>query len=103
MSKPQAIDEIITVDETIEKGYFYLENRHFHGPFETEDEASKSALENCNLGSLGECRAIYKGSTKRNNDTNLNEPMGDMHQTSSVNCPSVAAIAESEVATTILA
>jgi len=103
MSKPQEIDEIITVDETIEKGYFYLENRQFHGPFETEEAASKSALENCNLSSPGECRAIYMGSAKRNNETNLNEPMGDMHQTSSVNCPSIEAIEESEIASTILA
>tara|TARA_R110001592_G_scaffold104699_1_gene294593 strand:- start:11075 stop:11338 length:264 start_codon:yes stop_codon:yes gene_type:complete len=81
------IDDVITVDETIEKGYFYLENRQFHGPFESEDLASKAALENCNLKSPGECRAIYHGSTKRDLTTKLNAPMSDMRQTASVECP----------------
>ena len=81
------IDEVITVDETIEKGYFYLENRQFHGPFESEDIASKAALENCNLTTPGECRAIYHGSAKRDQTTKLNEPMTDMRQTASVECP----------------
>ncbi|MFT6029546.1 MAG: hypothetical protein ACI8O8_001282 [Oleiphilaceae bacterium] len=80
------IDEVITVDETIEKGYFYLENRQFHGPFENEGLASQAALENCKLTIPGECRAIYHGSTKRDESTKLNEPMADMHQTSSVEC-----------------
>jgi len=84
MSTTHEVDEVITVDETIEKGYFYLENRQFHGPFDTEEAASTAALENCQFTSPGECRAIYHGSAKRNNETNLNEPMTDMHQTSSV-------------------
>jgi hypothetical protein len=81
------IDEIITVDETIEKGYFYLENRQFHGPFDTEAAASKAALTHCHLSIPGECRAIYHGSAKRDNGTNLNEPLSDMHQTASIECP----------------
>jgi len=99
MSTSNEIDEIITVEETIEKGYFYLENREFHGPYATEDAASKAALENCHLTIPGECRAIYHGSAKRNNETNLNEPMHDMHQTASVTSPSAAASNETEQAT----
>jgi hypothetical protein len=87
MSTTYEIDEVITVDETIEKGYFYLENRQFHGPFEDEGLASQAALENCKLTIPGECRAIYHGSTKRDQSTKLNEPMGDMRQTSSISCP----------------
>tara|TARA_R110001592_G_scaffold93168_1_gene270748 strand:+ start:7272 stop:7535 length:264 start_codon:yes stop_codon:yes gene_type:complete len=87
MSTTYDIDEVITVDETIEKGYFYLENRQFHGPFENEDLASQAALENCKLTTPGECRAIYHGSTKRDQTTKLNEPMSDMRQTASVECP----------------
>ena len=87
MSIAHEVDEFITVTETIEKGYFYLENRQFHGPFETEAAASTAALEHCQLSIPGECRAIYHGSAKRNNDTNLNEPMGGMRQTASVKCP----------------
>ena len=79
-------DEVITVEETIEKGYFYLENRQFHGPFESEAEASKAALENCHLSSPGECRAIYHGSAKRDGETKLNEPLSDMHEIASVVC-----------------
>jgi len=90
MSTTHEVDEIITVDETIEKGYFYLENRQFHGPFDTEEAASTAALENCQFTSPGECRAIYHGSAKRNNETSLNEPMTDMHQTSSVESPSLS-------------
>lgn len=86
----EELDEIITVEETIEKGYFYLENRQFHGPFASEQEASEAALQNCHLNSPGECRAIYHGSTKRDNVTNLNEPLGDMHEIASVACPEVA-------------
>lgn len=87
MSNTYDIDEVIIVDETIEKGYFYLENRQFHGPFESEEVASKAALENCKLTTSGECRAIYHGSAKRDQSTKLNEPMSDMHQTASVECP----------------
>jgi len=90
MSITHEVDEIITVDESIEKGYFYLENRQFHGPFDTEAAASTAALENCQLTSPGECRAIYHGSVKRNNETNLNEPMTDMRQTASVESPSLS-------------
>lgn len=87
MSTTYDIDEVITVEETIEKGYFYLENRQFYGPFENEDLASQAALEHCKLTTPGECRAIYHGSAKRDQTTKLNEPMSDMHQTASVECP----------------
>mgnify|MGYP003385710270 CR=1 FL=1 len=91
MSVTKEIDEIITVDETIEKGYFYLENRQFHGPYETEELASHAATENCQLTAPGECRAIYHGSAKRDNETQLNEPLSDMHQTASVESPETVA------------
>ncbi len=81
------LDEVITVEETIENGYFYLENRQFHGPFATEAEAAQAALENCSLNNPGECRAIYHGSAKRDTETSLNSPLGDMHEISSVACP----------------
>tara|TARA_R110002072_G_scaffold47597_3_gene130795 strand:- start:22908 stop:23171 length:264 start_codon:yes stop_codon:yes gene_type:complete len=87
MSTTYDIDEVITVDETIEKGYFYLENRKFRGPFESEERASLAALENCKLTTPGECRAIYHGSAKMDQTTRLNEPMSDMRQTASVECP----------------
>tara|TARA_R110002167_G_scaffold10666_8_gene48389 strand:- start:1738 stop:2001 length:264 start_codon:yes stop_codon:yes gene_type:complete len=87
MSTTYDIDEVITVDETIEKGYFYLENRQFHGPFESEEVASLAALEHCKLTTPGECRAIYHGSAKRDQSTKLNEPLSDMRQTASVECP----------------
>jgi hypothetical protein len=87
MSKNYDLDEVITVDETIEKGYFYLENRQFHGPFDSEQQASEAALANCKLTSPGECRAIYHGSARRDHTTRLNEPMSDMRQTASVECP----------------
>lgn len=87
MSTMYDIDEVITVDSTIEKGYFYLENRQFHGPFDSEELASEAALEHCKLTTSGECRAIYHGSAKRDQGTKLNEPMSDMRQTASVECP----------------
>ena len=87
MSTAYDVDEVITVDETIEKGYFYLENRKFRGPFESEESASLAALENCRLSTSGECRAIYHGSAKIDQSTRLNVPMSDMHQTSPVECP----------------
>jgi hypothetical protein len=90
MSTNTAIDEAITVEETVEKGYFYLENRQFHGPYKTEEQAAQAAIENCNLTTPGECRAIYHGSAKRDNETNLNVPLSDMHETSSVECPELA-------------
>lgn len=86
MSTTYDLDEVITVDETIEKGYFYLENRQFHGPFESELLASQAALQNCKLSSPGECRAIYHGSTRRDQITKLNSPLSDMRQTSTVEC-----------------
>jgi len=89
MTTSNEIDEIITVDEIIESGFFYLENRQFHGPFESNALASASALENCQLSKPGECRAIYQGSVKRNPDTNLNEPTSDMRQISTVECPTI--------------
>lgn len=90
MSTNTAIDEVITVEETVEKGYFYLENRQFHGPYETEEQASQAAIENCNLTTPGERRAIYHGSAKRDNETKLNVPLSDMHETSVVECPELA-------------
>ncbi len=90
MSAAREIDEVIVVDENIEKGYFYLENRQFHGPYETEEQASKAALDHCKLSTPGECRAIYHGSAKRDTDTNLNVPLSDMRETASVECPEVA-------------
>ena len=87
MSTTYDIDEVITVDETIEKGYFYLENRKFRGPFENEESASLAAKENCNLTTPGECRAIYHGSAKIDQTTRLNVPMSDMRQTTTVECP----------------
>ncbi len=87
MSTTYDIDEVITVDETIENGYFYLENRQFHGPFESEVLASQAALAHCKLTTPGECRAIYHGSAKRDQTTKLNEPLSDMRQTASVECP----------------
>ena len=77
-------DEIITVNEALEKGYFYLENRRFEGPFETGEQASIVALEHCKLSIPGECRAIYYGTVQLNVDTNLREPLADMHQINSV-------------------
>lgn len=87
MSKSYDIDEVITVDQSIEKGYFYLENRQFHGPFDSEELASFAALTKCKLSAPGECRAIYHGSAKRDHATMLNEPMSDMHQTATVEYP----------------
>ncbi len=87
MSKIYDIDEVITVDETVETGYFYLENRQFYGPFESVEQASEAALQNCKLSSPGECRAIYHGSARRDQSTRLNEPLSNMHQTATVECP----------------
>ena len=87
MSAIREIDEVITVDEKIENGYFYLENRQFHGPYDSEELASEAAFENCQLSIPGECRAIYHGSTKRDNETNLNVPLGDMRQIGTIECP----------------
>lgn len=84
------IDEVITVEETVEKGYFYLENRQFHGPYETEEQAAQAAIENCNLTAPGERRAIYQGSAKRDNETKLNAPLSDMREISAVECPELA-------------
>lgn len=80
MSKDYEIDEIITVSDDVEKGYFYLENREFQGPFDNDALASKAALDNCLLSSPGECRAIYHGSVRTNRNTNLREPLADMRQ-----------------------
>jgi len=85
----QLADEIITVNEALENGYFYLENRRFEGPFETGELASIAALEHCNLSVPGECRAIYHGTVQLNSVTNLREPLADMRQINSVECPKV--------------
>ena len=87
----QLSDEIITVNEELEKGYFYLEKRRFEGPFVTGEQASLAALENCNLNTPGECRAIYHGTVQLNADTNLREPLADMRQINSVEYSKVEA------------
>lgn len=79
MSIEQKIDEIITVEE-VEKGYFYLENRQFKGPFTSSDEAIEAALSHCIPTGAGECRAVYHGSVRLNPDTSFKEPMADMRQ-----------------------
>ena len=85
----QLADEIITVTEALEKGYFYLENRRFEGPFVTGEIASIAALEHCKLSIPGECRAIYHGTVQLNSVTNLREPLTDMRQINSVEFPKV--------------
>lgn len=90
MPNEHKVDEIITVsehlelDSQIEKGYFYLDNRVFNGPYEKLEDAGKAALENCNLQSPGECRAIYHGSVRTNPETSLKEPLADMRQTDQI-------------------
>lgn len=81
MSNEYSVDTVITVSDQIEKGYFYLDNRQFQGPFEKGEEASQAAIANCQLTQPGECRAIYHGSVRLNNSTHLREPMADMRQT----------------------
>ncbi|MFT7374104.1 MAG: hypothetical protein ACI9T9_002809 [Oleiphilaceae bacterium] len=85
----QLADEIIMVTETLENGYFYLQNRRFEGPFSTGELASIAALEHCKLSIPGECRAIYHGTVQLNALTNLREPLTDMRQINSVECPKV--------------
>lgn len=80
MSEQSTVDEIITVDELVENGYFYLDNRQFKGPFASSDEAINAALEQCSSDSPGACRAVYHGSVKVNEATGFKEPLGDMHQ-----------------------
>ncbi len=84
MSYEHEVDAVITVSGHVEKGYFYLDNREFQGPFEKGEQASQAALENCNLSSPGDCRAIYHGSVRVNSETLLREPMADMRQTDTV-------------------
>ena len=80
MSNEQVIvDEIITVDEAVQQGYFYLENREFKGPFQSSDAAIEAALAECQATAPGECRAVYHGSVKVN-DAGFSEPMSDMRQ-----------------------
>lgn len=85
----QLAEEIIMVTETLENGYFYLENRRFEGPFPTGELASIAALDHCKLSIPGECRAIYHGTVQLNALTNLREPLTDMRQINSVECPKV--------------
>ena len=80
MSKLMPTDEFITVSEDVEKGYFYLENREFKGPFAKSEEAMQAALTQCQMTAPGECRAIYHGSVRTNLDTRLREPLSDMRQ-----------------------
>lgn len=79
-SEHYQIDEVITVEEEVEQGYFYLENHQFKGPFASSDEAIEAALTQCTPSSTGECRAVYHGSVKTNATTGWKEPMADMHQ-----------------------
>jgi hypothetical protein len=85
----QLADEIITVTEALENGYFYLENRRFEGPFATGEQASIAAIDHCQMSVPGECRAIYHGTVQLNALTNLREPLTDMRQINSVECPKV--------------
>lgn len=73
-------DEVILVEDTIEQGFFYMENRQFKGPFASSDEAIQSALDHCTASANGECRAVYQGSVKVNAETGIKEPMSDMRQ-----------------------
>jgi len=90
MPNKHEVDEVITVSnhldvaDRIEKGYFYLDNRVFKGPFEKSEDAGQAALKNCKLTAPGECRAIYHGSVRTNLETNLKEPLADMRQTDQV-------------------
>ncbi|MDX1452272.1 MAG: hypothetical protein R3183_06920 [Oleiphilaceae bacterium] len=84
MSENMPIDEIITVSEDVEKGFFYLENRQFKGPFENSQDAMQAALSQCQMTAPGECRAIYHGSVRMNHETRLREPLADMHQVESL-------------------
>jgi len=79
-NEQQLVDEIITVEEAVEQGYFYMENRQFKGPFVSSDAAIEAALEQCTASATGECRAVYHGSVKVNAETGFKEPMSDMHQ-----------------------
>lgn len=77
MSNKNEIDEIISVVDEVEKGFFYLQNREFQGPFTNSDDAIQAA---CQTSAQGERRAVYHGSVRVNLDTKLKEPMADMHQ-----------------------
>jgi hypothetical protein len=88
----QLAEEIITVTETLENGYFYLENRRFEGPFVTGEQASIAAIEHCKLSVPGECRAIYHGTVQLNSVTNLREPLADMRQINSIEYPKMATL-----------
>lgn len=79
MSIEQEIDEVITLEEKVEKGYFFMDNREFKGPFESSDAALEAALEQCS-GVNGSCRAVYYGSVRVSGETSLREPMNDMRQ-----------------------
>ncbi len=85
-------DEFITVSDDVQKGFFYLENRQFVGPFNNEVEASNEAIKCCAQSAPSACRAIYHGSVRLNRDTNLQEPLADMRQIDVV-ALNVAAIA----------
>ena len=84
MSNSNLIDEVITVSEDVEKGYFYLENRQFKGPVAKSEEAMQAALTKCQMTAPGECRAIYHGSVRMNHETQLREPLPDMRQIDSL-------------------
>jgi hypothetical protein len=80
MPVTNASDEFITVSDDVQKGFFYLENRQFIGPFSSEVEASNEAVKCCTQITASSCRAIYHGSVRLNRNTNLREPMYDMKQ-----------------------
>ncbi len=84
MANSIPMDEVIVVSEDVEKGYFYLENRQFRGPFAKSEEAMQAALTQCQMTAPGECRAIYHGSVRMNHETQLREPLTDMRQIDSL-------------------
>jgi hypothetical protein len=74
-------DDIIMVEEEVlERGFFYLENRQFKGPFQDPENARRAALVACEASAPGLCRAVYQGTVKFNAATQMREPLADMHQ-----------------------
>lgn len=73
-------DDIIQVEDQVETGYFYLNDRQFRGPYPDNKQALKALQANCKSQAPGECRAIYHGTVKFNPATNTKEPLSDMKQ-----------------------
>ncbi len=84
MSNEIQLDEVITVIDDVEHGFFYLENRQFCGPFERSEQAIEAARNHCVMTAPGECRAIYHGSVRLNHETRMREPLQDMRQIENV-------------------